>query len=115
MNKQIITIETIPEVIDWGNMQYQLDDKTILHYIEIVDYAEDEDGFEIPDIFNLSFTFYDCHYISTIYWQDVLDNEHLVFLEGPGILITSFEDHLQYEHWNLISTLIKKLVNEQNN
>ena len=124
MNKEIITIETIPEVIDWGNMQFQLDDKTILHYIEIIDYNYGEIGDnlegeemnnETPSIFELSVTFYDCHYFTKIYWNDILDNFNQNFSEGPSILFSSFEDHISIEHWDLIKELIKKLVNEQNN
>ena len=122
MNK-IITIKNIPEIIDWDNMQFQLDNKTILHYIEIIDwnYGEIGDNLEgeemnneIPSIFELSFTFYDCHYFTRIYWNDILDNFNQNLPEGPSILFSSFEDHINNKHWELIKKLIKKLVNESN-
>ena len=115
MNKEIITIETIPEVIPWWNMQYQLDDKTILHYIEIIDCDEDENGNDVPDRIEISCTFYDCHYLAEIPYSNIEKDWNSIYPEGPSILFSSFTDNIEDNHWNLIKELIKKLVNEQNN
>lgn len=115
MNKEIITIENIPEIICWWDMQFQLDEKTILHYINIDEWSENEEGIDIPDSFDLSITFYDCHYIATIYWDNIVKNWNSICADGPSILFSSFTDNLEDTHWNLIIQLIKKLVNEQNN
>ena len=115
MNKQIITIDNIPEVIPWWDMQYQLDDKTILHYIEIYDWDEDADENIIPDAIELSFTFYDCQYFVTIPWNNIVKNWNSIYSEGPSILFSSFTDNIEENHWDLIVELIKKLVNEQSN
>jgi hypothetical protein len=115
MNKEIITINNIPEVIPWWNMQYNLDDKTILHYIEINSWEDDDDENIIPESIELSFTFYDCQYFATISWEDLLINSNNICAEGPSILFSSFEDNIEENHWYLIVKLIKKLVNEQSN
>lgn len=115
MNKEIITIENIPEIIPWWNMQYHLDDKTILHFIEISGWNEDEEENIIPEGLDLSFTFYDCTYSVQIPWDNILKDWNSICADGPSILFDSFVTNIEDNHWDLIVQLIKKLVNEQTN
>lgn len=108
MNKEIITINNIPENINWGNMQFQLDDKTILHYIEIIDWYDDDS----PKAFELSVNFFDYSYFVILYYEDILSNFNYCYAEGPSILFDSLEDWINNEHWELICKLINKMVNE---
>ena len=107
MNK-IITINNIPEIIKWNNMQFQLDDKTILHYIDIIDWHDDD----TPKMFELNVNFFDYYYTVNIYYEDILSNFNYCYAEGPSILFASLEDWINNEHWELICKLINKMANE---
>lgn len=113
--KEIVTIETIPEVIDFGNLQYNLDEYTILHYIEMNDWEEDEEGKDVPKSYELSANFFGLHYTALIYQIDIDRDSGNIYTDGPSILHGSFTDNIEENHWNLIVELIKKLREQYEN
>lgn len=114
-----LTLENIPEEITFWNMQYYLDEHTVLHYIEIEDWTTEELDTEsgtieidIPKRFQLSFTFFGIQYFCEIYYSDLTESNELVYPEGDYILFDSFEKHIEETHWDLIKTLCLKLTEE---
>lgn len=93
-------------------MQMYLDDKTILHYIELEGWDEDDENNIIPENFEISYTFYDEHYFAKIYWKDVLNDFANIFQEGASILYSSAEENIEENHWGLICKLLEKYVDE---
>lgn len=108
-----LTINNIPEIIQWYNMQMYLDDKTLLHYIELQGWDEDEEGNIIPLDFEISYTFYDKHYFAKIYWKNICEDDPNIYQDGSSILFSSAEDNIIGNHWNLICRLLKKYTKER--
>ncbi len=85
------------------NLQLEIDKNTILHYIEDSNNHYDEQGNNIIDSYQLSFSFYDCNYYVGVSRKDIeQDNSFLIELEGNSKLFDSFEEMCQNELWSLI-------------
>lgn len=80
------------------NLQQQIDKNTILHYVE--DYRQDDEG--NPSYYELSFSFYDCHYYATVSREDIDNGIPSVGLEGDSRLFDSFNELCENDLWSLI-------------
>lgn len=105
-----LTLENIPEDIEFWNMQYYLDEHTLLHYIEVNDFIDDEDDREIPKSFQLSFKFFGIQYFCDIYYKDLINDNESIYAKGNIILFDSFIVHIEETHWDLIRELCLKLA-----
>ena len=62
------------------NIQYKFDNNTILHYVSNREWTYDDNDKEVTLVYELSFSFYDCHYIITIKKKDIeMYNEFFFF------------------------------------
>ena len=85
------------------DLQLKINENTVLHYIEDSQNHYDNDGNNIIDCYQLSFSFYDCHYYVGVSRKDIeQDESFLIALDGDSKLFDSFEEMWQNEIWGLI-------------
>lgn len=83
------------------NIQYKFDNNTILHYVSNREWTYDDNDKEVTLVYELSFSFYDCHYIITIKKKDIENDNEFFLNEGDSKLFDSFEDFV-YDNWETI-------------
>ena len=101
-----LTINNIPDDLCFWNIQRNLDEHTLLHYIEITDY-NDHDHISS---FTASILFYDCQYFVEITPIALKQDYPTLYLEGPSILFSSCNEHLEEECWEVLKELCKRLL-----
>lgn len=86
------------------NLQEQVDENTILHFIEeIQSKYNEETGKNKAEKYNLAFSFYDKHYTAAVSREAIdKDLSFEVYIEGDSILFDSFEQHCTGEMWETI-------------
>ena len=85
------------------DLQLKINENTVLHYIEDSQNHYDDKGNNIIDCYQLSFSFYDCHYYVGVSRKDIeQDESFLIALDGDSKLFDSFEEMCQNEIWELI-------------
>lgn len=111
-----LTVDNIPDAIDcddfyFGNMQFNVDENTVLHYIEINNYDTDENtGKTINRIFQFSFSFYGKHFDVYVREENLEEDWRSIEMEGDSSLFESFEELMEDDHWPLLVALCKKYM-----
>jgi len=88
----------------------RVDENTIFHYIEALDWDYDEDDNKVITKFQLSFTFYDCHYFVDVRVKDLDGSYGSICMEGNGTLFDSFEEWCTDEHWDFIQKKCREYI-----
>ena len=84
------------------NLHEKIDDNTILYYVESnIDHYDENDD-RVVDIYELSFGFYDCHYMVFVRAKYIREDLASVEMEGESKLFDSFEEMCEGELWSLI-------------
>nr|WP_315245103.1 hypothetical protein [uncultured Flavobacterium sp.] len=84
------------------DLQLEINANTTLHYIEDSQNHYDEEENYVIDSYQLSFSFYDCHYYVGVSRADILDDNNSMSIEGDSHLFESFKDMCEDELWKLI-------------
>src|SRR5690606_38127055 len=90
------------------NLHERINSKTILYYVESNYSHHDDDDNEVVDIYELSFGFYDCHYMVYVRAKNIRDNLASVEMSGDSKLFDSFEEMCEDELWELIKAKCKQ-------
>jgi len=85
------------------NLQLELDENTILHYVESTqeDYNEEKQE-DVILAYQLSFSFYHCDYFVDVKRESITEDFPFVLVEGDSNLHASFEERCEGELWPLI-------------
>ena len=89
------------------NLQEKINDNTTLFYVEANNWHYDENDNDITDVYEISFGFYDCHYMVYVTNKDLERDCGSVQIEGDSKLFDSFEDAVENDHWELIKAKCK--------
>jgi len=105
-----LTVETIPEDLDFSNIQLYLNENIFLHYMDLNNWETDNDGNEINRIIDFSFSFYDCNY--NVYVRETkLDRDFgSIEMNGDSALFDSFNEAMEDDYWELLVSLSKKYI-----
>ena len=90
------------------NLHEKINENTILYYVENnVSHYDDNDN-EVVDIYELSFGFYDCHYMVYVRAKNIEKDFASIEMEGDSKLFESFEEMCENELWDFIKAKCKQ-------
>ena len=82
------------------NLQKKLNDNLTLHYVDANNWNNDDNGNEVTTMYELSFSFYDKHYMAYASRESIDKNTgYLSSAEGDSDLFDSFESIIEGKYW----------------
>lgn len=90
------------------NLHEKINENTILYYVEDNVSHYDEKLYKIVDIYELSFRFYDCHYMVYVRAKNIEEDFASIEMDGDSKLFESFKEMCEGELWDFIKAKCKQ-------